>query len=42
MNHDPDFRPTIAKIFSALYEYHNKDEKREILPLGDDDIGLEK
>ncbi|KAF0457459.1 kinase-like protein [Gigaspora margarita] len=40
MNHDPDFRPTIAKIFSALYDYHHKDEKKEILPVRDDDFML--
>ncbi|KAF0457465.1 kinase-like protein [Gigaspora margarita] len=40
MNHDPDFRPTIGKIFSVLYEYHHTDEKKEILPLGDDDFML--
>ncbi|RIB30986.1 hypothetical protein C2G38_1508 [Gigaspora rosea] len=40
MNHDPDFRPTIAKIFSALYEYHHNDEKKEILPVGDDNFML--
>ncbi|KAF0457461.1 kinase-like protein [Gigaspora margarita] len=38
MNHDPDFRPTIAKIFSAFYDYLHKDEKKEILPLEDDFI----
>ncbi|CAG8803967.1 18013_t:CDS:1, partial [Gigaspora rosea] len=36
LNHNPDFRPTIAKIFSALYEYHHKDEKKETLPIGDE------
>ncbi|KAF0523915.1 kinase-like protein [Gigaspora margarita] len=34
--HDPDFRPTIAKIFSVLYDYHRKDEKKEILLVGDE------
>ncbi|KAF0523914.1 kinase-like protein [Gigaspora margarita] len=36
LNHDPDFRPTIAKIFSVLYDYHHKDEKKEILPVEDE------
>ncbi|RIB30989.1 hypothetical protein C2G38_2237919 [Gigaspora rosea] len=34
------FRPTIAKIFLALYEYHHKDKRKEILPIGDDDFML--
>ncbi|KAF0555790.1 kinase-like protein [Gigaspora margarita] len=36
LNHNPDFRPTIAKIFSTLYDYHHKDEKKELLPTGDE------
>ncbi|CAG8459165.1 2848_t:CDS:2 [Gigaspora margarita] len=36
MCHDRDFRPTIAKIFSTLYEYHHKDEKKEPLSIGDE------
>ncbi|CAG8818728.1 27561_t:CDS:10, partial [Gigaspora margarita] len=36
LNHDPDFRPTIAKIFSVLDDYHHKDEKKEIIPVGDE------
>ncbi|CAG8691989.1 8123_t:CDS:10 [Dentiscutata erythropus] len=28
LNHDPDFRPTIAKIFTVLYDYHQKEEQK--------------
>ncbi|CAG8440969.1 10274_t:CDS:2 [Cetraspora pellucida] len=33
LRHDPDFRPTISKIFTTLFDYHHKDEKRPPPPV---------
>ncbi|CAG8494341.1 1221_t:CDS:2 [Dentiscutata erythropus] len=38
LNHDPDFRPTIAKMFTVLYDYHHKDEKKELPPYMEDEF----
>ncbi|CAG8461423.1 15453_t:CDS:10 [Cetraspora pellucida] len=39
LSHDPDFRPTISKIFTILFDYHHKDEKRP--PPSVDEFGTE-
>ncbi|CAG8721830.1 7423_t:CDS:2, partial [Dentiscutata heterogama] len=33
---NPDFRPTIAKIFTVLYDYHHRYEQKEIQYMGDE------